>query len=548
MSPSRTVPPSAMLPLLTLAAPVAVVAALVGCGGASAPEAPPRAPKAERAAPDAPKRARPGPAARRAEEDRPPNLLVIVWDTVRADRLGTYGYDKPTSPKLDAWAAEHGVVYERAVSPGVWTLPSHASLFTALPTRTHGVDASHTFLEGRFLTVAEVLADVGYDTYAFVANPYIAPETNLLQGFERIEHPWSPKWKPKVRAHMNDKLLPEDASTPVSPKWNGHGGKNKYVFKEAGPVVSEALFDWLDSREDDAPWFAFVNYMEAHLPRIPSRAAREAVMTPEAMEAALTVEQSTLDFHEWMIGERTYTPTEIDAISQLYDASLIDLDAATHVLLSELDARGLAEDTIVVLTSDHGENLGEAGFLLHKYGVWNRLSRVPLVIAWKGHTEPTREPTPVSVAHALAEAVELGDLPVPPDVRKALQGLPAREVGRTEGAAVVEFNAVAQGSLNRMTQMYPEADLARFQHTFVGMEQGPWKWVERSDGEHALYAIGTDPDEDRPVDDGAVASELATTLDGWRTAVPPFEAGEQASEGLGTELKEALEAMGYIEE
>ena len=479
-----------------------------------------------------------------------PNVLVVVWDTVRADRTSVHGYDKPTTPITAAWAEKDGRIYDRAVSPGVWTLPSHASLFTGLPVRAHGVNADSKWLEDDHETFAEAYYKAGWSTYAFVANPYMSiKETNLLQGYAVIEHPWSPSWKNKARAHLERKLLPDDASSNVSPKWRGPGGpsRNKYVYKEVGPLAADALFRWIDQRgpvERDRPWMAFLNYMEAHLPRVPSQEARDRVMTPEAQARALTVEQSTTTFHEYMVGTRDYDALDLEAISSLYDATLVDLDAAMGDLLERLDGRGLLDDTIIVLTSDHGENLGDHGLMLHKYTVHSSLSRVPLVVSWKGHTTAEHIDTPTSVADVMLEVSRMAGVALP-------EAIVARTAAASQpkDAAVTEFTAVAKGSLERLAKNHPGKNLDHFATTYQAIEQGPLKLIEGSDGSAALFHVIEDPAEatDRKTTDPLPTKALHGALEAWNDTTRPALSATSREEASDPEFKEALEALGYIE-
>nr|MBX2796593.1 sulfatase-like hydrolase/transferase [Myxococcales bacterium] len=124
---------------------------------------------------------------RSGDDPGPPNVLVILWDTARADAMSLYGAKRDTTPRMKAWAEEHGVIYERAISPAMWTVPSHASLFTGLAPSTHGAGFDHRWLDNDNVTLAEHLGANGYQTYAFSANPNLSPKrVNLLQGFEQI--------------------------------------------------------------------------------------------------------------------------------------------------------------------------------------------------------------------------------------------------------------------------------------------------------------------------------------------------------------------------
>ena len=539
--------------LLQIALPSLFCVALVGCWGGSddagnATKTPPVAErgakvkaKAEKAPEAAPAEAAPRPTL------KAPNILFVVWDTVRADRTSLYGYDKPTTPLTAAWADEHGVVYDRAVSPHVWTLPSHASMFTALPGRTHGVDAGHIRLEERFTTFVQVLEAIGYDTYSFCANPYIMQNSGLMRGFQQKDRPWGEAWSDAVQAHIQSKLVEKDESTPVSPSWKGGPGNNRYLYKEAGPVATDALFQWIDERpEQDRPWFAFVNLMEAHIPRIPRLASRQAVMEPAVIERSYKVLQTTEHFHEWMAGKRTYDELDLAAISGVYDASLIDLDAATHTMFERLQSEGLADNTIVVLTSDHGEQLGENDLLLHKYSVQSALSRVPLVISWPGHLEPGRNANLTSVSDALPIAFELGDVPIPEAVKKQIEDRPAP----VQDMVVTEFNAVAPHSLRKLFKKHPDVDRTPFSRTWIGGELDQFKFVQGSDGTKKYFDMSKDPLEtnDLGVANDEKLQELKMALHRWKKAVPKYKkaAGDGADEGMDPELKEALKGLGYV--
>ncbi len=479
-----------------------------------------------------------------------PNILFIMWDTVRADHTSMYDYPKPTTPRTAAWAAEAGVRYTRAVSPAVWTLPSHATLFTGLPVRTHGVDADYTHLDDDYTTFAEAFFSAGYDTYAFSANPYMMDSTNLFQGFATVEHPWEKPWKAKVGAFTRGKLIAEDASGVLSPKWPKPAAKqNKYLFKEAGPVASEALYAWIDRREDKTrPWFAFVNMMEAHIPRIPSLAARKKVMTDAQIARSYTLAETTEDFHLFMTGELKYTPEDLATIAAVYDAALVDLDDATGVMLDELRTRGLDKDTIVILVSDHGESLGDHDLLLHKYAVYDSLSHVPMVISWTGHTPASLEDLSVSTSEAIPRAIAMANIPLAKDFLDKLAARPALQ----QPGAVTEYNAVAKGSLSKLEAEHEGVGLERLERTWRAIEIDQWKLSLASDGTRELYDVIADPNEARNVAarDHVTVDRIQAGLDAWLAAVPEVDKSKRTGTYTGhtsSEQKSALEALGYLD-
>ena len=130
---------------------------------------------------------------------KPPNVLIILWDTVRADRLSVYGYDRPTTPKLEKFA-EEAVVYEHAWSPGIWTLAAHSAVFTGLPVESTGADERWLWLDHGHTTMAEHFREHGYDTFSFAANTLLSGDTNLVQGFRVVLNTWKGKVRTMAQA------------------------------------------------------------------------------------------------------------------------------------------------------------------------------------------------------------------------------------------------------------------------------------------------------------------------------------------------------------
>ena len=219
-----------------------VLFAALSCTGSSTtePEAPPPEPEPAEA---------PAPAPEAASG---PNVLILLWDTVRADHLSLYGYDRPTTPHLEAFAKD-ALVFEQAFAPGMWTLPTHASMFTGLPATTHGAHASYRWLDNRFVTLPEWFSQNGYETWAFSSNLIASPLANLYQGFEHQHLTYKPPHTAEARKLTRAKLMPEDASSEISPKFAGNNDDEweKSVFKDAAPYMHGEFAAWLDSRPED---------------------------------------------------------------------------------------------------------------------------------------------------------------------------------------------------------------------------------------------------------------------------------------------------------
>ncbi len=541
------------LRMLALTVALAVSAACVGeVAPTDTPEV--KASKAKRPRKGSKSKVLAGPKANKPDVDGP-NVLVIVWDTTRADRLTPYGYKLDTTPKLAEFAKD-AVLYERAVSPAMWTLPSHSSMFTGLPASAHGAASGHKWLDDRFLTFAEWFRDKGYDTYLFSANPYLQDHTNVGQGFEHREYPWDPKWKGKAKQATMSKVIERDASNSLAPQWKATTyptGRTHDKVKDAGPVASEALFTWIDQRPDgDRPWLALLNYMETHVPRIPSMASREALFDAERIEKQLTLDQAFPFLLAYTTQLHEFTADEVETVSTTYDATLRDLDAATALLWEELERRGILDDTIVVLTADHGEHLGEHHRLGHKFSVYNPLVRVPLMIRYPARLKPARVSQIVSNLALFPTLTDLAGLPTP----EGMMAKSLRDLDAQPEQAFSEMIAATPMALQRMSKVHKDFVWGPWERTYTSVEAPTAKCIQASDGERELYEMPGDLLEtaDLAPQREAEAAELCGRIDVWRESFETYDASkasksdDPSSVKLSAEERARLEALGYVEE
>lgn len=495
----------------------------------------------------------PDPAAGPSPDEPRPNVLIVMWDTVRADRMSVYGHPRPTTPWLERFA-EDAVVFEQAVSPGMWTVPSHASLFTGLPVASHGANARWIWLDERFDTMAERLGAAGYDTFAFSSNPYLSPATNLLQGFDTVALSWDGPWSEATAEATERKLVERDRSSEISPSWRptGHGAgwpEHLTAYKDGGPVLGEALLDWLDERPDDKPWLAFLNYLEAHHPRVPSMDARQALLDEALLEQGLQTDASLFHIMAYMEERHSYSDAELEAIRGVYDATLRDLDAATEALIGALGDRGVLDDTIVVIVSDHGEHLGEHGMFDHRWSVWQELLHVPLIIRYPRGMPPRREAAPVSTQDVFATVLDLAGMPVP-------AGIPSRSLREApEGRA---FSELVQPTPRLPVVRRAFADLSpdRWRSRYRVVVDGADKLILRSDGHKALFDLASDPGEqdDRSQADPERARALHQVLRDWQRGLDHYDPQQRAATdrpGRALEqpesIRDQLRMLGYVD-
>lgn len=403
-----------------------------------------------------------------------PNVLLIIWDTARASSFSLYGHDRRTTPLLEQWATE-GVVFEQAMSTSPWTLPSHASMFTGrFP---HELSADWFVpLDDSTPTLAEAFGARGYATAGFVANHhYTSYDSGLDRGFQHyedylttLEQARRTSWLGQTRFVRS--LLRARSAGDVARALRRNDfsvSRKRDSDDKSAAEVNAGFLAWLDgarARDPQRPFFAFLNYMEAHLgPPIPEPYASRF-------------------------------PSDTPMVRR-YDGALAYLDHEMSALLAALRERGLAENTIVIFTSDHGEMLGEHELYGHAHNLYMPVLHVPLVIAYPQRVpRGARVPTPVTLGDVAATIVDLAEL----DGAR----FPGRSLARfwTDSVAPADAPANAPEPLLsevRAIDVSVEPDLPTAKGSMRSLRAGDWRYILNGDGREELFFLGTDPGERR---------------------------------------------------
>lgn len=478
-----------------------------------------------------------------SREEARPNVLWVVWDTTRADHLSVYGYERKTTPFLEEFAKD-ARVFEDCQSSSCWTVPSHASMFTGLLPSEHGAMHGAEFLDDKLVTVAEHLRGAGYATYAWAANPHVSRTENFLQGFDVEEHPFDESVRERA-IEIFKRKVPESVSTRELSARAEDRGTNPWVIKAAGELGREGFARWLDSAKSaEQPFLAFFNFMEAHRPLIPPRELREALLTPAQVEATYSTEFSWKDTWAYCFGLYEYPPEQLDTLRDVYDAALLELDGLFAGLVAELRARGLDDNTVIIVTADHGENLGEHHLLDHQYGLNQALVRVPLIVRYPARFAPGRDRSPVMSMDLFPTLLELGGVAVPELGVRHAQSLLAPKATRVR---VSDYQKPFPKPLAAVRKEYPQLDVSRFESGLISAtEAGRWKLVQQLGGPAALYDLQADPRELRDVsgENPEVAQRLREGLGRLLRSVRPIG---QPTEGADrdAEHQKMLQSLGY---
>jgi arylsulfatase A-like enzyme len=394
-----------------------------------------------------------------------PNIILITLDTVRADHLSLYGYSRATTPNLDKWA-QQGVVFENAIAPSSWTLASHASMFTGLLPHQHGADRVNPWDRSRW-TLAEVLRSWGYATAGFTSNLYYGEGGwGMDQGFDLYDDDST-----SVRHNLRALIFGEKVLQPLYDRWM----RPDYFDRRNAREINQDVVRWLEHAAP-RPYFLFINYFDAHDPYFtphPHAAAfgdAPAAVIKETQSAYMTESTAHLS-----------APMRASLVAS-YDYCLAFLDETVGELLDSLARLPGWEKTIVIITSDHGEAIGEHDTYGHGRTLYREVLRVPLIIL--GPTIPRD----VRIAH-LAETRQLfstvlrfggkDDLTFR---RTSLQRFwtPGYQTVESDGSAISE------ATLGFRSQ----GDAA-----IVSLSSEGWHYLRRSGGEEELFDLTKDPGE-----------------------------------------------------
>lgn len=439
--------------------------------------------------------------------DGDPNVLIVTIDTLRRDHVGAYGGTAAATPHLDRLAAE-GVRFDDAVTPTPETAPAHASLFTALHPLRHRVLSNGGRLPDGITTLAERLEAEGYATGAFVSSFAVSHGVGLDQGFEVYDDDFAP-----VRG-LGQLTAARWATRALMRLGAPH--RVPWLLERRGVDTVDLALGWVSQRGAH-PWLLWVHLFEPHAPY-------------EAPDA-------TVD-HRALLSQpgHTYTEAERAELRRLYAREVEAADAQVGRLLDALDAGGLRERTLVLVTADHGEQLGEHGIDFHHHGLYEESVRVPLLLRAPGKRfRDAVVPHQVRLLDVAPTALEwIGLDPFEPAEGVELFGYPLG-LRRLSLVADLVGRASADSGDGCLLGMRAEAT--------QGEDARRVKYIlSPATGEERLYALDTDPGE--LTDIGAAQPQA---LEACRARVAPSVEAADCSAELSPSTRAGLEALGYLD-
>ena len=448
-----------------------------------------------------------------SQEERRPNVILISIDSLRADHVGCYGYERPTTPHLDRFAAE-GVRFDEHISSSSWTLPAHASLFTSVPDSVHGcVESDGVALSPSFTTLAERFQSGGYSTAGFYAGPYLHSAFGLGQGFDEYRY---------VAENAAEFGAAEVRKWGLDP--SAHARTHKGV---TNPLVYEAASAWLAEREE--PFFLFLHFWDVHYDFTPP-APWDTRFNP-GYNGPVTGENFFFDQ-----SIRADMPAaDRQQLLALYDGEIGWTDSFLGRLREELERLGLADNTVLAITSDHGTEFFDHGGKGHRTTLYEELIRVPFVLWYPSALESAVVQTQTRSIDVGPTLLELADLPPLPDSS-------ASSLLNLARGGTLQFDNLAVSELYSVGNRLRSVRIGQIKIVLdENQPDAPLRW----------YDLSLDPSEQRARHDFDQGAGQAAQLAFLKAQAQLLEAvsprpGAPTAATLPPSVLEALRANGYL--
>ncbi len=450
-----------------------------------------------------------------------PNILLISIDTLRADHLGTYGYSRQTSPAIDTFA-DQATVYRRAHAPSPWTLPSHAGMLTGIHPIELEMKHRDATMPASTRPVADYLRPHGYATVAFVDSAhygFVGSDRGFGRGFDEYHH----------APHRPDPVLKYDIAATV-----------------------EAASNWLATRDPEKPFFMFLHSKSVHAVPLdwpcyddrcfpydqPDPFRFRFVSEENAGFPWSDEERGSGQKYLWSINgdllsgrarKESFPQERFEVLKALYDGGIFYTDTHLGHLFSGLVDLGLWENTLIILTSDHGEAFLEQNLIMHQE-VYGDLLRVPLIVKQPGQEDGAEVKGLVSLMDVMPTILAAAKVEIPP----SLDGIDLAEDTAQKGRTLFAY------------YIYPPVWDYRAYTVF----DDSWKVVRhnffnRSVYEHEVYDLREDPQEQRPL--AAIPEDARVVVESLQSWIRIASPDGTSLIDLPPEAMQSLQAIGYVD-
>ncbi|EMA11800.1 sulfatase [Haloarcula marismortui] len=475
-----------------------------------------------------------------------PNILLVIMDTARAD----YVEDERVMPNLHEFA-EEGTWFPNTFANAPWTLPSHSSLFTGRYPSEHGTTGAEKYFDSE-TTLMSALSDNGYQTISFSNNPWISPEF----GFDDFDE-FVPCWQlfrrgaglasisQKEGLNSQIRALASKLADSEAPFTIANALYMKFIegrYDSGAALTNYRVKRWLTKRTEQQPFFAFVNYMEPHLEYNPPKKYREEYLSEDERQRWSDVNQ---DPWACLVGTAEMTDSDFKLLRNLYRSELHYLDARLERLFNLLKTTGELDSTVVIITGDHGEHLGERGLMDHQYSLSEELLRVPLLVRYPSVFDRGKcDDRLVELRDLFATILSLAEVDNLGYAEKETPSLDLTENGGRD--AVISEYLTPQPSIDTLCERYDvdRQTLEKYDRTLRSIRTPKKKLVEESDGSCQYFEIKDGgPQETDFLDDSD--DELIQMIE-CAVGEFPQDTDDEGDRTLPESNRQRLEDLGYL--
>ena len=464
-----------------------------------------------------------------------PNILLIVMDATRVDHVSCYGYHSHTTPNLDTLAAS-GIIFENAFATSAWTPPSFASIFSGCYPSMHKVTGKNLVFGDNIASLPQVLSENGYHTACFSTTAWINATRGFDRGFDNFVETWrrssrSPKYGLGALLALGKKFL---------------YGRDKYTRH-----LNSSLRHWLsDVRRDDNPFFICAHYHNTHSPYRPPRAFKKkfALSDERNYDVRKLLHVSTkAGAYGYMAKKIAVSEAEFDVIKAWYDGELSYMDYHIGELVSSLKKMGYFENTVLIITADHGENFGEHGLAFHQFCLYDTLIHVPLIIVAPSlHKKAARIKTLVSLVDLFSTILDLAGIDTGPYEHIDGRSFASFEEDSHRDYILAEYQP-PDTILNILRTRYPDFDYSLYQRSMRCVRTREYKFIRYSDGQEEFYDMIHDPLENNNLIGHGIGAEedLGSILSDWEVRFNEDDVEVRTPEE-DKEIRKKLELLGYL--
>jgi arylsulfatase A-like enzyme len=435
-------------------------------------------------------------------------------DTARQDRLSVYGYFRDTTPNLTK-LAKSSRVYYNAYSTSGWTIPAHASLFTGLYPVVHKATQEKWSLDKGFTTLAEILLERGYETTGIIGNAMIRKELGFDQGFKKYYALWKEPYKSSSKTEH----------------------RAYSIFKETLKATGEGK-----------PFFIFINLMEPHSPYDSSRQFYNQFVSDQSIKLESNMWRS------YFTGKQSFSEKEIRHLNELYDAEILYVDYLIGKMISYLKKEGIWKDTIFIVTSDHGENIGDHEMMDHVFSLYESTIKIPLIIHYpRLFAASSKDYITVQLTDIFPTILNILGIDTDKYPSQGIDLL-TKEIEK-ERYAFSEYYYPKQ-AIKALKEKKENPLLERFKRRIRSIISDKIKLIWGSDGKHELYDLAEDPNENDNIIDSIEYTDLKSEMfDKLRNITTKYnqtvisypDSQIETEEILDDDTLKELKSLGYVQ-